>query len=144
MSPRTVFLAALRAICDEHGILLIADEVQSGFARTGKMFAMDHTGVIPDLMTMAKVAGWRLPAVRRHRPRRSDGRPGRRRPGGTYAGSPLALAAAEAVIEVIAEDKLCERAQLLGDKLKAKLDSLKADIPHIALPVAWAPWRWNS
>ena len=126
------FLAALRAICDEHGILLIADEVQSGFARTGKMFAMDHTGVIPDLMTMAKslAGGYPLSAVT-GRAEVMDA-PAAGGLGGTYAGSPLALADAEAVMDVIAEDKLCERAQLLGDKLKAKLDSLKADIPHIA------------
>ncbi|AQR65969.1 4-aminobutyrate--2-oxoglutarate transaminase [Aquaspirillum sp. LM1] len=125
------FLAALRKVCDEHGILLVADEVQSGFARTGKMFAMDHTGVIPDLMTMAKslAGGYPLSAVTGRAEIMDAPAPGGL--GGTYAGSPLALAAAEAVIDLITEEKLCERAQLLGDKLKAKLNSLKADIPHI-------------
>jgi 4-aminobutyrate aminotransferase len=126
------FVQGLRKICDEHGILLIADEVQTGFARTGKLFAMEHHGVSPDLMTIAKslAGGMPLSGVVGRAEIMDAAAPGGL--GGTYAGNPLAVAAAHAVLDIIDEEKLCERALTLGNTLKAKLEALKADVPHIA------------
>ena len=126
------FVRGLRDICDEHGILLIADEVQTGFARTGKLFAMEHYDVQPDLMTIAKslAGGMPLSGVVGRADVMDAAAPGGL--GGTYAGNPLAVAAAHAVLDIIDEEALCERAVALGDQLKAKLDTLKRDVPHIA------------
>ncbi|WP_350029682.1 4-aminobutyrate--2-oxoglutarate transaminase [Caballeronia sp. ATUFL_M2_KS44] len=126
------FVRGLREICDEHGILLIADEVQTGFARTGKLFAMEHYGVEPDLMTMAKslAGGMPLSGVVGRADVMDAAAPGGL--GGTYAGNPLAVAAAHAVLDIIDEEKLCERAVQLGDTLKAKLEAMKREVPHIA------------
>jgi 4-aminobutyrate aminotransferase len=126
----------LRELCDEHGILMIADEVQTGFARTGKMFAMDHffeeLGVVPDLMTLAKsmAGGTNLSAVTGKAEIMDAPLPGGL--GGTYAGNPLAIAAAHAVIDVVAEEKLCERSQQLGGRLVDFLKAQQSDVPHIA------------
>ncbi len=122
----------LRELCDEHGIVLIADEVQTGFGRTGKMFAMEHFGVIPDLMTIAKslAAGTPLSAVTGRAEIMDAPAPGGL--GGTYAGNPLAIAAAHAVIDVMAEEKLPERGARLGDQLKALITGLKPRVPQIA------------
>jgi len=113
------FVEGLRAIADEHGILLIADEVQSGFARTGKFFAVEHFGVPVDLMTFAKslAAGMPLSGVV-GRAEIMDA-PGPGGLGGTYAGNPLAVAAAHAVIDIIDEEKLVARANELGERLKS-------------------------
>lgn len=126
------FVRALRKICDTHGILLIADEVQTGFARTGKLFAMEHYDVAPDLMTIAKslAGGMPLSGVVGRAETMDAAAPGGL--GGTYAGNPLAVASAHAVLDIIDEEKLCERATKLGDKLKARLESLKAEVPQIA------------
>ncbi|MEM5399101.1 MULTISPECIES: 4-aminobutyrate--2-oxoglutarate transaminase [Paraburkholderia] len=126
------FVRGLRKICDTHGILLIADEVQTGFARTGKLFAMEHYDVTPDLMTIAKslAGGMPLSGVVGRAEVMDAAAPGGL--GGTYAGNPLAVASAHAVIEIIEEEKLCERATKLGDKLKARLNAMKADVPQIA------------
>lgn len=115
----------LRELCDQHGIMLVADEVQTGFARTGKMFAMEHYGVSPDLMTLAKsmAGGTTLSAVCGRAAIMDGPAPGGL--GGTYAGNPLAIAASHAVIDVMQEEKLPERAQLLGDKLIAHLNAKK-------------------
>ncbi|MEB0137672.1 MULTISPECIES: 4-aminobutyrate--2-oxoglutarate transaminase [unclassified Undibacterium] len=125
-------MRALRALCDEHGMLLIADEVQTGFARTGKMFAMEHYDVLPDLMTMAKslAGGMPLAAVCGRSELMDAPAPGGL--GGTYAGNPLAIASALAVLEVIREEALCERAQVLGDRLQAHLQALRVAVPQIA------------
>ena len=125
----------LRALCDEHGIVLIADEIQTGFGRTGKMFAMEHfgaLGVTPDLMTIAKslAAGVPLSAVTGRAEIMDAPAPGGL--GGTYAGNPLAIAAAHAVIGVMVEEKLPERGAMLGDQLKALLNSLRTEVPQIA------------
>ena len=122
----------LRALCDEHGIVLVADEIQTGFGRTGKMFAMEHFDVIPDLMCIAKslAAGVPLSAVT-GKAEIMDA-PAAGGLGGTYAGNPLAIAAAHAVIDVMAEERLPERGQRLGDQLKAQLESLRGDVPQIA------------
>ena len=122
------FMTALREICDQNGILLIADEVQTGFARTGKMFAMDHHAVAPDLMTMAKslAGGFPLAAVT-GRAEIMDA-PGPGGLGGTYGGNPIGIAAAHAVLDVIADENLCDRANLLGNRLKQRLGSLQEAI----------------
>jgi 4-aminobutyrate aminotransferase len=116
----------LRQLCDQHGILLIADEVQTGFARTGKMFAMEHYGVSPDIMTMAKsmAGGTTLSAVVGRTEIMDAPNPGGL--GGTYAGNPLAIAAAHAVLDVMQEEKLCERANVLGQRLTKHLYAAKA------------------
>lgn len=126
------WVVQLRKICDEHGILLIADEVQSGFARTGKLFAMEHYPVQADLITMAKslAGGFPLSALTGRAELMDAPAPGGL--GGTYAGNPLAVAAALAVIDVIAEEKLLERANRLGELLKEKLHGLKNAVPQIA------------
>lgn len=122
----------LRELCDEHGIVLIADEIQTGFGRTGKLFAMEHFGVVPDLMTIAKslAGGVPLSAVTGKAEIMDAPAPGGL--GGTYAGNPLAIAAAHAVIDVMRDEKLPERGQHLGDQLKAVLDGLRASVPQIA------------
>ena len=112
-APRD-FIAALRGICDQHGILLIADEVQTGFARTGKMFAMEHHGVAADLMTMAKglAGGFPLAAVTGRAEIMDAPHPGGL--GGTYGGNPIGVAAAHAVLDVIEDEELCDRADALA------------------------------
>ena len=121
----------LRQLCDQHGILLIADEVQTGFARTGRMFAMEHYGVSPDLMTLAKsmAGGTTLSAVCGKAAIMDGPAPGGL--GGTYAGNPLAIAAAHAVLDVMAEEQLPERAQRLGARLVAHLNAAKAKYARI-------------
>ena len=116
----------LRELCDLHGILLIADEVQTGFARTGKMFAMEHFGVSPDIMTLAKsmAGGTTLSAVAGKAEVMDAPAPGGL--GGTYAGNPLAIAAAHAVLDIMQDEHLCERAQVLGDRLKIRLAAIQA------------------
>ncbi|MXR35390.1 4-aminobutyrate--2-oxoglutarate transaminase [Craterilacuibacter sinensis] len=122
----------LRRLCDAHGIVMIADEVQAGFARTGKFFASEHYDTAPDLITTAKslAGGFPLSAVIGRAEIMDAPAPGGL--GGTYAGNPLALAAAEAVISAITEEKLLERANHLGDALKEKLHGLKKSVPQIA------------
>ncbi len=125
---------ALRVLCDKHGIVLIADEVQTGFARTGKMFGVEHSGVTPDLMTLAKslAGGFPLSGVVGKAAIMDAADPGGL--GGTYAGNPLACAAALAVLEVIEEEKLVERGAALGARMKRKLEeiSLRNDSAPIA------------
>lgn len=119
------FMQALRDLCDTHGILLIADEVQTGFARTGKLFAMQHYEVKPDLMTMAKslAGGFPLSGVVGRAEVMDAPAPGGL--GGTYAGNPLAVAAAHAVLDVIAEEQLCQRAEQLGSHLQEVLNQAR-------------------
>jgi 4-aminobutyrate aminotransferase/(S)-3-amino-2-methylpropionate transaminase len=119
------FMAALRKLCDEHGILLIADEIQTGFARTGRMFGIEHTGVRPDLVTIAKsMAGGFAIAGVIGKAEIMDA-PGPGGLGGTYGGPPMACAAGLAVLDVIAEERLCERAEAIGDLIKTRLLDLK-------------------
>ena len=117
-------LEGLRKICDEHGILLLVDEVQTGFARTGKMFAIEHSGVKPDLMTVAKslAGGFPLSGVIGKAEIMDAAEPGGL--GGTYAGSPLACVAALAVLDVIKEENLIERANVVGARVKARLEAM--------------------
>ncbi|EBA7134459.1 4-aminobutyrate transaminase [Salmonella enterica] len=125
-------VAAVRRICDEHGIVMIADEVQSGFARTGKLFAMEHYADKPDLMTMAKslAGGMPLSGVVGNAQIMDAPAPGGL--GGTYAGNPLAIAAAHAVLNIIDKEALCERAQDLGRRLTATLEEAKSWCPALA------------
>ena len=119
------FLKRLRVLCDQNGILLIADEVQSGFARTGKLFAMDYYETKPDLITMAKSLGGGFPisgVVGRAEVMDAPNPGGL---GGTYAGNPVAVAAAHAVLDIIEEEGLCERANDLGAELVDVLHELK-------------------
>jgi 4-aminobutyrate aminotransferase/4-aminobutyrate aminotransferase/(S)-3-amino-2-methylpropionate transaminase len=125
-------LKALRAECDEHGILLVADEIQTGFARTGRMFAMDHHDVLPDLMTVAKSLGAGLPISGVVGRAELMDAPAPGGLGGTYAGNPLATAAAHAVLDVIEDEKLADRANSLGAQLTARLEGLKGRVPRIA------------
>ncbi|WP_395693931.1 4-aminobutyrate--2-oxoglutarate transaminase [Piscinibacter sp.] len=122
----------LRQLCDEHGIVLIADEIQTGFGRTGTMFAMEHFGVVPDLMTIAKslAGGVPLSAVTGKAEIMDAPAPGGL--GGTYAGNPLAIAAAHAIIDVMRDEKLPARGQKLGDQLKGVLDGMRKEVPQIA------------
>ena len=126
------FVRGLRELADRHGILLIADEVQTGFARTGKLFAMEHYPTKPDLMTMAKslAGGLPLSGVVGRADVMDAAAPGGL--GGTYAGNPLAVASALAVLEVIDEEKLADRAVVLGNRLKTALASLQQDISQLA------------
>lgn len=118
------FLVKLREIADKHGILFIADEVQAGMGRTGKMFAMEHAGVKPDLVTLAKglAGGFPLSAVVGKAEIMNAAHPGGL--GGTYAGNPLAVAAANAVLDVIEEEGLCARAAVIGERITARLNDL--------------------
>jgi 4-aminobutyrate aminotransferase len=125
-------MTALRAECDEHGMVLIADEIQTGFGRTGRWFAMDHHQVLPDLMTVAKSLGAGLPISGVVGRAELMDAPAPGGLGGTYAGNPLAVAAAHAVLDVIEDEKLVDRANLLGGRLTRRLEGLKARVPRIA------------
>jgi 4-aminobutyrate aminotransferase/(S)-3-amino-2-methylpropionate transaminase len=117
-------LVALRRICDTHGILLIADEIQSGFGRTGRMLAIEHAGVEPDLVTLAKslAGGFPLSAVLGRAAIMDAVQPGGL--GGTYGGSPIGCAAALAVLDVIGEERLLERAEAIGGRLRRRLAAI--------------------
>lgn len=119
------FMQSLRALCDEYGMLLIADEIQTGFARTGRMFGIEHSGVQPDLMTIAKsmAGGFAIAGVVGKAAIMDAPAPGGL--GGTYGGPPMACAAGLAVLDVIAEERLCERADAIGQLIKGRLLDLK-------------------
>ncbi len=125
------FLRALRQLCDAHGIVLIADEIQSGFARTGKFFACEYAGIEPDLMTVAKgvAGGFPLAGVVGKAAIMDAPLPGGL--GGTYAGSPLGCAAALAVIDIIAGEKLLERANRIGVLFANRLSRMQAMFPAV-------------
>ncbi|MFU8927004.1 4-aminobutyrate--2-oxoglutarate transaminase [Acinetobacter puyangensis] len=119
------FLKRLRELCDQHGILIVADEVQSGFARTGQLFAMNYYETKADLITMAKSLGGGFPisgVVGRAEVMDAPNPGGL---GGTYAGNPVAVAAAHAVIDVIEGEKLCDRANILGAELVSVLEHIQ-------------------
>lgn len=119
------FMVALRQVCDDHGILLIADEIQTGFARTGKMFAMEHYGIKADVVTLAKglAGGMPLSAITGRADVMDTSNPGGL--GGTYAGNPVACAAAHAVLDVITEEELCDRANAIGQIILDRCKDLK-------------------
>jgi 4-aminobutyrate aminotransferase/(S)-3-amino-2-methylpropionate transaminase len=118
-------MRALRKICDENGIVLIADEVQTGYGRTGKMFAMEHYDVKPDLICVAKslAGGFPLSGVIGKADIMDAADPGGL--GGTYAGNPLAVAAANAVLDVFEKDKLVDRANVIGEHIVSRLKKMQ-------------------
>jgi 4-aminobutyrate aminotransferase / (S)-3-amino-2-methylpropionate transaminase / 5-aminovalerate transaminase len=120
------FLRALRTLCDRHGILLIADEIQTGFARTGRTFAVEHAGIEPDLMTVAKSIAGGVPLSAVIGKADIMDAPVVGGLGGTFAGSPLACAAGLAVLEVLRRENLNARAEQLGAKLASRLRQLQA------------------
>ncbi|EPB5649773.1 4-aminobutyrate transaminase [Citrobacter braakii] len=126
------FVAAIRRICDEHGIVMIADEVQSGFARTGQLFAMDHYADKADLMTMAKSLAGGMPRSGVVGKAEIMDAPAPGGLGGTYAGNPLSIAAAHAVLDIIRDEQLCQRAAALGEQLRATLTDAQAGCPELA------------
>ncbi len=119
------FMQTLRALCDEHGILLICDEIQTGFARTGKMFASEYAGIEPDLMTIAKAmaGGYPISGVIGKAEIMDAPAPGGL--GGTYGGSPLGCVAGLAVLDVIKEENLCERANEIGGRIVRRLEAMR-------------------
>jgi 4-aminobutyrate aminotransferase len=129
--PPASFLRGLREICDEHDILLILDEVQSGIGRTGRFFALEHFGVVPDVLVMAKglASGLPLSGIAARRELMERWRPGTH--GGTYGGNVIACAAAEATIRAIQEERLVENAAHLGEKLLGRLQSLQGHYPGL-------------
>lgn len=118
-------MRAVRAICDEHGIVMIADEVQTGFGRTGKMFAMEHYDVRPDLVCVAKslAGGFPLSGVIGKAALMDGADPGGL--GGTYAGNPLSVAAANAVLDVLEKEKLADRANAIGERVTTRLRKMQ-------------------
>lgn len=126
------FLQRLRTLCDAHGILLIADEVQTGIARCGKLFATEHYGIEPDIITLAKGlgGGMTVSAVVGKAAVMDAADPGGL--GSTYAGNPVAVASALAVLDVVEEDKLCERSMLIGEQMRARFTSMQARFTSMA------------
>ena len=133
---QTAAVKWLRELCDQHGIVLIADEVQTGFGRTGRLFASEHfherAGVVPDLMTIAKSLGAGMPLSAVCGRAEIMDAPGPGGLGGTYAGNPLAVAAAQAVIEIMRDEQLPARGERLGQQLKSRVESLRGQVPRIA------------
>ena len=129
--PPKAFVKEVEKICRENGIVLIADEIQSGFARTGKMFASEHFDLEPDLVTLAKSMsnGFPISAVIGRASIMDAVQPGGL--GGTFCGNPVACAAAIATIETIEKEGLCERATVLGARLREKLQKFEKKIPFI-------------
>lgn len=130
--PPAGWLQGLRKICDQYGILLIMDEIQSGFGRTGKWFAHQHAEVVPDIMTMAKGLGSGMPisGIAYKQSLQTNWIPGSH--GGTYGGGPLACAAAIATVHTIREEHLVENAQQRGEQLITGLKSLAQQYPLLA------------
>lgn len=122
------YLPALRAICTERGIMLVDDEVQSGMGRTGKMFAIEHYGVVPDIVTTAKSLGAGLPISGVTGPADAMDAVHVGGLGGTYGGNPVACAAALAVLRELTETDLLERARLQGDLIRSRLDPLQGSL----------------
>eukprot|EP01104_Vermistella_antarctica_P020392 TRINITY_DN8704_c0_g1_i1.p1 TRINITY_DN8704_c0_g1~~TRINITY_DN8704_c0_g1_i1.p1 ORF type:complete len:551 (-),score=116.71 TRINITY_DN8704_c0_g1_i1:9-1535(-) len=123
--PPVSYMKGLRQICDEHNILLVFDEIQCGYGRTGKMFATEHFGVTPDIIIMAKglASGFPLSAIASTKTLMDKQAPGSM--GGTYAGNAVSCAAAIATLEVFEQEKLCQRSTQMGTLLQGKLNDLK-------------------
>jgi 4-aminobutyrate aminotransferase/(S)-3-amino-2-methylpropionate transaminase len=125
------FVAGVRAICDRHGIVLIVDEVQTGFGRTGRMFAIEHYGVEPDLMTVAKSIAAGLPLSGVLGKAEIMDAPGDSAVGGTFVGNPVAQAAALAVLDVFEEEGLVERAERIGETIRGRMLAWQERHPQI-------------
>jgi 4-aminobutyrate aminotransferase/(S)-3-amino-2-methylpropionate transaminase len=125
------FLEGVRRICDEHGIVMVVDEVQTGFGRTGKLFAIEHYGLEPDLITVAKSIAMGLPLSGVIGKAEIMDAPPDSAIGGTYVGNPVAQAAALAVLDVIGEEDLCARATVLGDELRRRMVAWRDRFPQV-------------
>ena len=131
VDPPPAFLQGLRQRCDQYGILLVADEIQSGMGRSGRWWAMDHAGVTPDLMTIAKgiASGFPLAALVGRADVMSQWLPGAH--GTTFGGNPVSCAAALATLDVIEAEGLVENAAVRGRQLRDHLRALQADYPML-------------
>ena len=125
------FLEGVRRLCDDHGIVLVVDEVQTGFGRTGKLFATEHYGIEPDLITIAKSIAMGLPLSAVIGKAEIMDAPGDSAIGGTYVGNPVAQAAALAVLDVFEDEGLCDRAVQLGEAIRARMESWQERWPQI-------------
>ena len=125
------FLRELRAFCDEHGILLIADEVQSGYGRTGRMWAFEHAGIVPDVVVLAKAIANGLPLSAIVSSRELQERWGRGAHGSTFGGNPVACAAGLAVLETFRDERLVENVVARGEELRAGLGRIAAEDDRI-------------
>jgi 4-aminobutyrate aminotransferase / (S)-3-amino-2-methylpropionate transaminase / 5-aminovalerate transaminase len=125
------FLAGVRRICDDNGIVLVVDEVQTGFGRTGKLFAIEHYDVEPDLFTIAKSVAAGLPLSGVIGRAEIMDAPGPNAVGGTYVGNPVAQAAALAVLDVIDEEGLVERAATIGEAMRARMEEWQGRFPEV-------------
>ncbi len=130
VAPRE-FMQGVRRICDEQGIVMVVDEVQTGFGRTGKLFAIEHYGLEPDLITVAKSIAMGLPLSGVIGKAEIMDAPSDSAIGGTYVGNPVAQAAAHAVLDVIEEENLCARATVLGDTTRARMESWRERLPQV-------------
>jgi 4-aminobutyrate aminotransferase / (S)-3-amino-2-methylpropionate transaminase / 5-aminovalerate transaminase len=130
VAPRE-FIAGIRRICDQHGIVMVVDEVQTGFGRTGRMFAIEHYGIEPDLITIAKSIAGGLPLSGVLGKAAIMDAPDDSAIGGTYVGNPVAQAAALAVLDVFEEESLLDRAQQLGDRMRERMVSWQERFDHI-------------
>jgi 4-aminobutyrate aminotransferase / (S)-3-amino-2-methylpropionate transaminase / 5-aminovalerate transaminase len=125
------FLEGVRRLCDEYGIVMVVDEVQTGFGRTGKFFAIEHYGIEPDLITVAKSIAAGLPLSGVIGKAEIMDAPGDSAIGGTYVGNPVAQAAALAVLDVIEDEGVCEHAAQVGETIRARMESWRERCPQI-------------
>jgi 4-aminobutyrate aminotransferase / (S)-3-amino-2-methylpropionate transaminase / 5-aminovalerate transaminase len=125
------FMDGVRRLCDDHGIVMVVDEVQTGFARTGKLLAIEHYGIEPDLITVAKSIAMGLPLSGVIGKAEIMDAPGDSAIGGTYVGNPVAQAAALAVLDVIADENLCARATAVGDQLRERMLEWQQRFPKV-------------
>ncbi|WP_148862926.1 4-aminobutyrate--2-oxoglutarate transaminase [Marinobacter fonticola] len=125
------FMQALRKLCDEHGIALIVDEVQSGFGRTGKMFAVEHSDVKPDIITMAKSMAGGMPISAVVGNAKMMDASGPTSLGGTYSGNPLSCASALAVMDIFEEENILEKSVALGKKLEQRFTQWQETFEHV-------------
>ena len=130
VAPRD-FMAGVRRVCDEYGIVMVVDEVQTGFGRTGKMFAIEHYGLEPDLITVAKSIAGGLPLSGVIGKAEIMDAPPDSAIGGTYVGNPVAQAAALAVLDVFEEENLVERAQQIGERIRERMVSWQERVEQV-------------